>query len=77
MRPSDKNRNDSELCDKERLSHGARHGNTESKTLLRSSRYRKSQTAIGWDEDFCARDDAIAAEDHSYLYRDTGRAEQK
>ena len=33
--------------------------------FLNSPRYRKSQTAIGWDEFFCARYDAIAAEDHS------------
>ena len=30
-------------------------------------RYRNSQTAIGWDESVCARNDAIAAEDHSKI----------
>ena len=35
--------------------------------FLNSPRYRAWQTAIGWDEDVCARYDAIAAEDHSYI----------
>ena len=35
--------------------------------FLNSPRYRKSQTAIGWDEEFCARYDAIAAEHHSKI----------
>ena len=35
--------------------------------FLNSPRYRKSQIAIGWDEEFVARCDAIAAEDHSYI----------
>ena len=35
--------------------------------FLNSPRYRASLTAIGWDEDFGARYDAIAAEDHSYI----------
>ena len=29
--------------------------------------YRASQIQIGWDEEHCARSDAIAAEDHSYI----------
>ena len=33
--------------------------------FLNSPRYRKSQTTIGWDEELCARNDAIAAESHS------------
>ena len=35
--------------------------------FLNSPRCRKSQTAIGWDEELCARYDAIAAEDHSEI----------
>ena len=35
--------------------------------FLNSPRFPDSQTAIGWDEDFCARYDVIAAEDHSYI----------
>ena len=35
--------------------------------LLKSPRYRKSQTDIGWDEEVCARYDATAAEDHFYI----------
>ena len=34
--------------------------------FLSSLRYRESQINIGWDEEFCARYDAIAAEDHSF-----------
>ena len=37
------------------------------KTMLDRFLYRKSQTAIGWDEELCARNDAIAAEDQSYI----------
>ena len=42
--------------------------------FLNSPRHRKSQTAIGWDEDFCARYDTIAAEDHSYIATQTERS---
>ena len=35
--------------------------------FLNSPRYRGSLTKIGWDEERCARNDAIAAEDHSYF----------
>ena len=35
--------------------------------FLKSPRYRESQISIGWNEEHCARDDAIAAEDHSYI----------
>ena len=44
--------------------------------FLNSPRYRTSQTAVDGREDFRARYDAIAAENH-LLCRDTGRAEQK
>ena len=35
--------------------------------FLKSPRYQKSQTDIGWDEEFCARYDTIAAEDLSSI----------
>ena len=35
--------------------------------FLNSSRYRDSQTKIGWDENIGAACDAIASEDHSYV----------
>ena len=35
--------------------------------FLNSPRYRESQINIGWNEEHCARDDAIAAEDHSHI----------
>ena len=35
--------------------------------FLKSPRYRESQINIGWDEEHCARYDAIASEDHSFL----------
>ena len=35
--------------------------------FLKSPRWRKLQTDVGWDEDICARYDAIAVEDHSYI----------
>ena len=35
--------------------------------FLNSPRYRESQINIGWNEEHCARYDAIAAEDHSYI----------
>ena len=54
---------------------------TKYKTLLdrflNSPRYRKSQTAIGWDEDFCARYDAVAAEDHSHIATQAERNRNK
>ena len=70
---------DSKLSDKERpSSRSTSRKHREAKNLLRSSQRSKedkekrsqpilSQTSIGWDEDFCARYDAIAAEDHSYI----------
>ena len=58
-------------------SHNARHRNTERgreegyksilDRFLKSLRYRKSQLNIGWNEEFCARYDAIAVEDHSCI----------
>ena len=35
--------------------------------ILNSFRYRESQINIGWNEELCARYDANAAEDHSYI----------
>ena len=35
--------------------------------ILNSPRCRKSQNATGWDEELCARYDAIAAQDHSQI----------
>ena len=45
-----------------------KHGHrTKLDGFLNTSSYRKSQTAIGWDKELCARFDPIAAEDHSYI----------
>ena len=48
-------------------SHGTRHGNTERQRIYyaahnaaRKARKKNYKTAMGWDEDFCARYDAIA-----------------
>ena len=42
--------------------------------FLNSPRYRTSQTAIRWDEEFCAKYDSIAAEDHSYIVTQAERS---
>ena len=45
-----------------------KHGHkTTLERFLNSPRYRKSQTAIGWDEELCARYDAITAHYHSKI----------
>ena len=42
--------------------------------LLNTLRYRKSHTSKGWDDEFCARYDAIAAEDQSYIVTQAERS---
>ena len=35
--------------------------------FLKSPRYREARANIGWDEEHCPRNDAAAADDHSYI----------
>ena len=44
---------------------------------MRCPTYRQSQLDIGWTEDYCARLDEIAAEDHSYVATAAERARRE